>query len=106
MICQWQSGLLVMRECGQPAMAGCSMCGRSICMAHSVPGPNGMACPQCASSAEGYEDTEDTEIAETRGQYAQQFGTGAGYFTPADSSSLGRGGAATPTQRPYDPRES
>lgn len=106
MTCQWQSGLLVMRECGQPAAGSCAMCGRSICMVHGVPGPNGTACPQCASSADGYEETEDTEIAGTRSQYAQQYGGGAGYFTPADSSALGRGGTPTPIQRPYNPHES
>lgn len=93
MTCQWQMGLLVMRECGAPAGAGCSLCGRQLCMTHTLMGQNGPACPQCASANQGYEANEDTELAGSREQYYQPYGGAAafgraGYFTPADSAAL------------------
>ena len=112
MSCQWQRGLLVMQECGEPATGACGICGRMLCMAHTVPGANGMACPQCASQNEGYEETEDTEMAETRGEYYQRYGEGTqfgqpGFFTPSDSAALGsRGLPPVRREKAYDPKES
>jgi hypothetical protein len=69
------------------AMGGCSGCGQTICGAHTVMGPNGPACPQCANSQPGYEQNEDTVAAATRGGYYQQYGK-PGYFSKQDESSL------------------
>ena len=69
------------------AMGGCSTCGQTICMAHTVMGPNGSACPQCANGQTGYEQNEDTESAGARGDYYQQYGQ-TGYFSKKDESSL------------------
>ncbi len=87
MKCQWQTGLLSPEPCGIMAMGGCSGCGQTICGAHTVMGPNGPACPQCANSQPGYQQNEDTESAETRGGYYQQYGQ-TGYFSKKDESSL------------------
>ena len=95
MICQWQMGMLTMRACGVPAPSGCSMCGRQLCMLHTSMGQNGPACPQCASTHEGYEKNEDTELASTREQYYQPYGGTAaygepGYFSSSDSAAMNR----------------
>lgn len=112
MTCDWQMGLLVMRPCGAPASAGCSLCGRQLCMSHTVMGQNGPACPQCASVQDGYETTEDTELATSREQYYRPFGGAggfgrAGYFTAADSAAMNRPGLLPrrPARDEYDPME-
>ncbi|MBM3784215.1 MAG: hypothetical protein FJW30_07625 [Acidobacteria bacterium] len=112
MTCQWHTGLLVVRECGLPASGGCGMCGRTLCLAHTIPGPNGMACPQCASTADGYPENEDTQAASDRNEYYQRYGEGAqfgepGYFSPADSAALASQSPVLPfRQDGYDPMES
>ena len=89
MKCQWQTGMLSPEPCGMMAMGGCSTCGQTICMAHTVMGPNGSACPQCANGQTGYEQNEDTESAGARGDYYQQYGQ-TGYFSKKDESSLNK----------------
>ena len=106
MNCQWQMGMLVMRECEMPASAGCSLCGRQLCMAHTVMGQHGPACPGCASHTDGYGETEDTEIAGARDDYYSQYGGASqfgsrGYFSGADSASMAQRGIA---QKPVQPR--
>lgn len=95
MNCQWQMGLLMMRPCDQPAVGSCGLCGRALCSAHAVPGPSGPACPQCAASHEGYDETEDTELAESRNAYYRPYGAvlgygQAGFFSPLDSRAMNR----------------
>jgi len=82
MTCQWRMGMLVMRECGLPAASGCSLCGQTICMAHTVMGQNGPACPGCAATHQGYESNEDTELAASRDEYYRPYGGVAGYGQP------------------------
>ncbi|MBI2689083.1 MAG: hypothetical protein HYX27_22495 [Acidobacteria bacterium] len=113
MSCEYQLGMLVMRECGAPASGACGMCGRQICPMHTMMGDAGPACPQCASQAAGYEDNDDTDIAETRGQYFTQYGGAAqfgqrGFFSSADSAAMSQRafGANPPAkQQRYDPKE-
>jgi hypothetical protein len=112
MSCQWQMGMLVMRECGLPAAAGCALCGRQICPAHTMMGQNGPACPGCASHTAGYEENEDTEIAGARDQYYSQYGGAAqfgsqGYFSGGDSASMAQRGIPQKPlqQRQYDDKE-
>lgn len=103
MTCQWQTGLLSIRSCGEPAAGGCSLCGMPICMAHAVQGTRGPACPGCAARNEGYADTEDTEQADARDEYYAPYGgAGAfgrpGFFSGRDAAMLGGGMAAMPPQ--------
>ncbi|MFN0106592.1 MAG: hypothetical protein ACKV2U_31420 [Bryobacteraceae bacterium] len=112
MICQWHMGLLVMRECGAPASSGCAMCGRQLCIAHTMMGRNGPACPQCASTNEGYEKTEDTEMASSREEYYRPYGGAAGYgqagyFSDSDSAAMNRPGLPPlkPKRDEYDAME-
>lgn len=112
MSCQWQMGVLVMRECGQPAAAGCAICSRPICAAHTMMGQNGPACPGCAAHTAGYGENDDTEIAGARDQYYSQYGGATqfgsrGYFSSPDSASMAqRGLQQKPTQqRQYDDKE-
>lgn len=46
--CHAKSGLLFLRDCGNPAVNDCHFCGRPICMDHQIALPSGMACPDCA----------------------------------------------------------
>jgi len=106
MICQWQMGMLAIRPCGVPATSGCAMCGRQLCMLHTVMGQNGTACPQCASMNDGYEKIEDTEMASSREEYYRPYdgasGPGqAGYFSPADSAAMNNPGL-TPRRKKED----
>lgn len=112
MNCQWRMGMLTMRECGAPAGSGCASCGMTLCGAHAVMGPNGPACPQCASSQEGYGQTEDTEFAASRQEFYQPYGGVGGFgrqgfFSRSDSASMNRP-ASAPAQRQaeYDAMES
>lgn len=103
MTCQWQMGMLTMRECGMPAGSGCSLCGASLCMMHTVMGQNGPACPRCASMNQGYAQTEDTELAASRDEYYRPYGGAAaygqpGFFSRSDSSAMNRP-AAMPVRR-------
>jgi hypothetical protein len=58
-------------------------------MAHSVAGPNGTACPRCASANPGYEQNEETELESARSKYYTQYG-GERYFTDRDRESVER----------------
>lgn len=98
MSCMWQTGLLTMRTCGAPAAGGCALCGLPLCMSHVVQGASGPACPGCASRNEGYEDTEDTEIADAREEYYAPYGGAAaygspGFFSGSDSAAMGSPGS-------------
>ena len=114
MSCMWQTGLLTMRTCGQPAAGGCALCGMPLCMSHAVQGARGPACPGCASRNEGYADTEDTEIADAREQYYKPYGGAAAfgaaglgvaglgaaaYFSQGDAAAMGAPGAMPFAQR-------
>lgn len=95
MICQWQMGMLVMRECGAPATAGCALCGRSLCMMHTSMGQSGPACPSCAATNPGYAQNEDTEMAASRDEYYRPYGGAAaygqaGYFSGTDAAAMNR----------------
>lgn len=89
MRCQWQTGLLVPQPCDGMAAGGCALCGRSLCMVHTVMGPSGPACPSCANSQQGYARNEETELEATRSSYYSQYG-GAGYFSGKDKQSVER----------------
>ena len=112
MSCGYQMGMLVLRECGSPATSACSLCGTPVCSAHTLMGSQGPACPQCASQSDGYEDTDDTEIAEARGQYFTQYGGASqfgsrGYFSGNDAAAMAsRNVLQNPLQpQRYDPKE-
>ncbi|MBL8238399.1 MAG: hypothetical protein JNM66_13325 [Bryobacterales bacterium] len=99
MTCQWQTGMLVMRECGAPATAGCALCGRALCMIHTSMGQNGPACPGCAATHDGYARNEETELAASREEYYRPYGGVAGYgqqgyFSGADAAAMNRGPVA------------
>jgi hypothetical protein len=85
--------MLVMRECGLPAASGCALCGRTICMAHTVMGQTGPACPGCAATHQGYASNEDTEMAAARDDYYRPYGGVAGFgqpgfFSGADAAAI------------------
>lgn len=95
MTCQCRAGLLVMRECGEPMVAACTVCGRAVCARHMSMGQTGAACAECAVMNPGYQETDETRMAETRAQYfgapgTPQYGQ-ANYFTGTDTAALSQG---------------
>lgn len=114
MNCQWQVGMLVVRACGSPASGVCSFCGTELCAVHTVTGGDGPACPRCAGSHQGYESTEESEIARERDEYYRPYGGTSkfgeeGYFTGNEGAALS-GAAFAPLQqrakKKYDPKDS
>lgn len=109
MNCQARMGLLVLRECGAPAMGFCGSCGKSVCATHQV----GSSCPDCGMLDQQNQEDPVAQDAATRNSYYQEYGEpefGHGnYFSEGDNSALGRGaiaGAGLPRRRPeYDPME-
>jgi hypothetical protein len=110
----WQTGLLTMKTCGEPAAGGCALCGMPLCMNHVVQGSRGPAGPGCASRTEGYAETEDTEIAGAREKYDAPYGGAAAfgaaglgvaglgaaaYFSQGDAAAMGAPGAMPFAQR-------
>ena len=55
--CHARVGLLVLRDCGKPAVGGCRQCGRTVCAKHQVEGEEGILCPDCAALQ--MKDTEE-----------------------------------------------
>ena len=53
MTCMARTGFLTLRDCGNPAVANCSDCGRSVCGEHL----SGTQCLDCSSRAVGGEPT-------------------------------------------------
>ena len=98
MSCQASFGLLVLRECGQPAAGACSSCGKMLCAMHQVMGPGGMACPECSVAA-GVQSDQTQDAANRQGYYTT-YGQQR-YFTEDDHSAA-RPSAAR-AQHGYDP---
>jgi len=49
--CGAKKGLLVLRECGEPAIGACSGCSAQICQKHQVINQQGaVLCPDCAAN--------------------------------------------------------
>ena len=94
MTCQCPAGLLVLRECGEPAFGACGFCGRALCVMHQTPGPDGIACPECASTRQDYEETSESEAAATRKEYYDEYGSqqpqDPAMFSAADREALRR----------------
>jgi hypothetical protein len=95
MTCMCRAGLLVMRMCGEPMVAACTVCGKPVCQRHLAMGQAGAACAECAVMNPGFQETDETRMAETRAQYFGEPGTpqyGQGnYFTGTDAATLSQG---------------
>lgn len=106
MSCMASAGLLVLRPCGQPAVGGCSQCGKSLCMIHMGSG----MCPECMAMGGQWEDDEAGREAASRNDYYNTYGGGeeygsAAYFSQGDRSSIGPGVSSFSgsTADDYDP---
>jgi hypothetical protein len=62
-ICHARVGLLVLRDCGKPAVANCRLCGRSLCDAHQVLTEDGATCPECIARQEQFGTPADAATA-------------------------------------------
>ena len=60
-VCRVKVGLLILRDCKEPAVAECCRCGRGVCGLHQVIRPEFTYCPECAA---GLEQTEQDRIAQ------------------------------------------
>jgi hypothetical protein len=49
--CKILRGFLTLRDCGNPAAANCSACGRSVCSEHLAAGSGFMQCLDCHARA-------------------------------------------------------
>ncbi|MEP7363367.1 MAG: hypothetical protein ABI972_08940 [Acidobacteriota bacterium] len=107
MSCMASAGLLVLRGCGEPAVGGCSSCGKSLCMMHIGAG----TCPDCMASQGQWEDNDAAREAASRNEYYDTYGGGTpGEFGAAGFFGTNQGRAMQPgTSRfaddDYDPFE-
>jgi hypothetical protein len=73
--CHARVGLLVLRDCGKPAVASCHLCGRALCEAHQVLTEEGPTCPDCvAMRGEFHTPTDEVAAARTRRHYYNDYG--------------------------------
>jgi len=94
MSCMANSGLLVLRGCGQPAVGACSSCGKALCMLHMAAG----TCPECAAMGGQWEDNDAAREAASRNDYYNTYGGGseygsASFFSAGDRRAAGTGPA-------------
>ncbi|MBN8730509.1 MAG: hypothetical protein J0L64_08220 [Acidobacteria bacterium] len=94
MSCMASAGLLVLRQCGQPAVGGCSQCGKSLCMMHMAGG----TCPECMAMGGQVDDSEAGREAASRNDYYNTYGGGeeygsASYFSQGNRGAMGPGAA-------------
>lgn len=105
MSCMASAGLLVLRGCGQPAVGGCSNCGKALCMMHMAGG----TCPECAAMGGQWEDNEAAREAASRNQYYDTYGGGsefgsANYFAAGNRQAMTPGTSSfTSDSDDYDP---
>ncbi len=68
--CRYKRGFLFLRDCAEPAVGACSICGRPICLAHQAPSTDGsMACLECAATDQREDPlsvNEETDNIESR----------------------------------------
>ena len=59
--CQIKRGFFVLRDCGKPAVATCSVCGRSVCAEHQIKWLASAMCVDC-NARRSEADTEPEDI--------------------------------------------
>ena len=68
--CHARVGLLIVRDCGKPAVANCLLCGRALCVVHQVFTEDGPTCPECIARDEQFgTPTEAVVAARSRNRY-------------------------------------
>jgi hypothetical protein len=73
--CKAKKGMLVLRECGQPAIGACGGCGIPICAAHQVIGFNNQVlCPDCAARDQNMKPTGYVGRSRRRDRYYSYYG--------------------------------
>lgn len=92
--CRTAVGMLVLRECGQPANQVCVMCNKPICEAHQAPTKQGIACPECAASLPGEEAPPAAVRVRRRQQYYSHYHYTPLYFYDDDYHAFDRRGGA------------
>ena len=78
--CQAKMGMLVLRDCGQAAVAACDTCGRPVCGAHQTPVAAGIACPECAAQDEGVAEAGPVKRARRRSRWYRSYGYRPYYY--------------------------
>jgi len=116
-ICHARVGLLVLRDCGEPAVANCRQCGRSLCGAHQVLTEDGPTCPECIARQEQFgTPTDAATAARSRNRYYDRYGydpfyTGSSHYysdhdyRTLDAGSASQAVAASPVPTGADERE-
>lgn len=92
--CRAKVGLLVLRDCGNPAVAECPGCGKAVCAEHIVAAPGGTMCPECAARDPLAPSAGAVGRARTRRDYYDDYGYepyyygGPGYFSRRDYETM------------------
>jgi hypothetical protein len=94
--CKAKKGLLVLRECGQPAIGACGKCGIPVCQQHQIIiSQTGMVyCPECAAQDAQMAPTGHVGRARRRTRYYTHYGYYGGhwhthdYFTERDHAAV------------------
>jgi len=101
--CKAKKGLLVLRECGQPAVGACGKCGIQVCQQHQVliSQTGAVLCPDCAAQDEKMAPTGHVGRSRRRSRYYSHYGYYGGhhhdhdYFNGRDQSSVQTPGPQT-----------
>jgi hypothetical protein len=59
--CHAKKGLLFLRDCGDPAVDACSLCGRPVCHIHRIVDAQGVLCPECHGRDADDDDDDDMD---------------------------------------------
>ncbi|MBN1106019.1 MAG: hypothetical protein JXL84_21595 [Deltaproteobacteria bacterium] len=93
--CRARVGLLVLRVCGEPATAACTLCGLSLCSQHILIGQDGAPrCPSCALQDPDMASRPEFRRSRVRDEYYHDYGYephvlgGAGYYSAGDRASM------------------
>lgn len=57
--CQVKRGFFVLRDCGNGAVAVCSLCNRAVCSEHITPGIAQITCVDCHARQQQTDDPDD-----------------------------------------------
>jgi len=86
--CKTQVGMLVLRDCGEPALGVCVTCNRPICQRHQVPTSQGVTCPDCAAQLPNGQSHREVQRVRYRSGYYSYYGYHPHHFHDHDYDSF------------------
>ena len=79
-LCRSKVGLLCLRDCNQPAVGTCEVCGRPICRDHQAFAAGKLTCPECAAGKKDAKDKGQVRWHRRRARYYHGYGYQPYYF--------------------------